>query len=305
VDRTATVGPRAGVDSWARSTLSLLVSLPGVLRTGVALTEGGGRRLLFMPSDRTSTSALEWCDLDAYEDVPLNTTVRTGRPVIGTLDDLSGRYPDFVDRQSPEVLGIASVPLSASGQILGGIVLYYGALQTFDDQHLESLQRMGSELGETLVAAREARTVLGWEPDTETLPTGAVGATQVVSADLRCVRLAREFVRSTLTEWDVDPDTTHTAVLCVSELVTNAIIHTDAGCELRLVLLDAVLRVSVRDTGTATARLGSGSESVLAVRGRGLQLVDALSTRWGSELSASGLTVWCDLSVPQSPRRGA
>jgi hypothetical protein len=30
----------------------------------------------------------------------------------------------------------------------------------------------------------------------------------------------------------------------------------------------------------------------LAVHGRGLQLVDAFSTRWGSELDAVGMTVW-------------
>ena len=30
----------------------------------------------------------------------------------------------------------------------------------------------------------------------------------------------------------------------------------------------------------------------LAVHGRGLQIVDACSTRWGSELDAVGMTVW-------------
>lgn len=83
------------------------------------------------------------------------------------------------------------------------------------------------------------------------------------------------------------------AILCLSELVTNAIIHTDAGCELRVVIDRGVLTTTVRDGGSSVViDLSSVTVDPLAVHGRGLRLVDALSTRWGSELDAVGMTVW-------------
>ena len=35
----------------------------------------------------------------------------------------------------------------------------------------------------------------------------------------------------------------------------------------------------------------------LAGHGRGLQLVEMLTSRWGSELDADGMTVWCELEM--------
>ena len=66
--------------SAARSTTS--VPLPGVARVGLALTEGGGRRLRFV-ADREGDAAdeLDWCHIDAYDDVPLTAVVRDGEPV--------------------------------------------------------------------------------------------------------------------------------------------------------------------------------------------------------------------------------
>src|SRR4051812_19025319 len=72
-------------ETWARSALAQLGHLPGVHRAGLALAEGGGRRLLFTASDRNNEDSVEWWEVDAYEDVPLNQTVRTGEAVVGSL----------------------------------------------------------------------------------------------------------------------------------------------------------------------------------------------------------------------------
>src|SRR5436190_20687147 len=85
-------------ETWARSALAQLGHVPGVHRAGLALAEGGGRRLLFTASDRDNEGSVEWCDVDAYEDVPLNHTVRTGEAVVGSLDDLARRYGAFAAR---------------------------------------------------------------------------------------------------------------------------------------------------------------------------------------------------------------
>ena len=76
-------------------------------------------------------------------------------------------------------------------------------------------------------------------------------ATYLVTADPRAVAPARHFLLNTLAKWGVDDDTVDTAVLCQSELITNAVIHTGAGCELRIVLDDGVLTTTVRDGGSA------------------------------------------------------
>jgi anti-sigma regulatory factor (Ser/Thr protein kinase) len=283
-------------EAWVRSAFQELTALPGVLRTGVALTDGGGRQLLFTASDRDSQH-VEWCEVDAYEDVPLNNAVRTGKLVVGPLADLSARYPEFVARQARDVRGVASVPLSADGEILGGFVLFYAAPQPFDAPQLDRLRGLGEKLGEELRRPQRGGTLRGRSLASEPVPVGARAATHVIAGAPDEVHLARQFVRSTLAAWGIDGDTLHTAVLCVRELVTNAIIHTKAGCEIRVLLHDGVLTAQVRDAGPAVARPDTSRRDPLAVRGRGLQLVEALSARWGSELDPRGMTVWCELAV--------
>ena len=78
----------------------------------------------------------------------------------------------------------------------------------------------------------------------------------------------------------------------VSELVTNALLHTHAGCSVRVVLDRGVLTTSVRDAGVRGVRHAPAPEEPLQVHGRGLQLVESLSSRWGSDLDSSGTTVW-------------
>ena len=87
-------------DTWVRSAFAQLSEVPGVHRSGLALAEGGGRRLLFTASDRDNELGVDWCEVPAYEDVPLNLSVRTGEQVVGSLDDLAGRYPVFTGRQT-------------------------------------------------------------------------------------------------------------------------------------------------------------------------------------------------------------
>jgi anti-sigma regulatory factor (Ser/Thr protein kinase) len=81
-------------------------------------------------------------------------------------------------------------------------------------------------------------------------------------------------------------------VLCLSELVTNALIHTPTGCAVRVLLDDGVLTTTVRDAGASDAGTVEPLEDPLRVHGRGLQLVEAVAARWGSELDSVGTTVW-------------
>lgn len=276
-----------------RSALAQLGQMPGVHRAGLALAEGGGRRLLFCASDRDNECSVAWCEVDAYEDVPLNDSVRTGTAVVGSLDELGGRYPAFAERQSPKTRALAALPIVAAGHVQGGYALFYDRPQRFDRPQLAELEDLGERLGADLRRVQRATTHASRSLEDEPVPHGAHAATYSVAADPRAVAHARHFMLSTLAAWGVDEGTVDNAILCLSELVTNAIIHTDAGCELRIVVDRGVLTTTVRDGGSSVVvDLGSVTVDPLAVHGRGLQLVDALSTRWGSELDAVGMTVW-------------
>lgn len=282
-----------GGDAWARAALDRLTSLPDVHRAGLALAEGGGRRLLFAASDRDNEPRMDWCHIDAYYDVPLNTSVRTGRPVAGSLDDLAPRYPEFVRRQrSTSTCALAAAPLCAAGQVLGGYVVFYACPQAFGSDQQRTLEEIGGELGAELRRTQRARTLPTRSLADEPVPDGAKAATHRAEGHPRDVAAARRFLRATLQAWGVDDDTADTATLCLSELVTNAIIHTGAGCEVRVVLDDGVLITTVRDGGSSTLAPSSGSDDPLAVHGRGLQVIHALASRWGSELDTVGTTVW-------------
>ena len=289
--------PGAETEAWVRSAFGVLSCTPGVSRVGLALAEGGGRRLSFTASDRDHRESTDWCDVDAYDDVPLNNTIRTGRLIFGSLEELAGRYRGFVGRQQASTCALASVPLVAAGQVMGGFVLFFDSDQAFDLRQRTDLERLGEELGEALRLGQRATALPNRSLADEAVPEGARVATYVATAELRAVASARRFTEETLTGWQLPDDPVDVAVLCVSELVTNAIIHTVAGCQVRLMLHDGVLTISVRDAGTGGRDAHPPSDDPLAGHGRGLQLVEMISTRWGSELDAVGMTVRCEIAL--------
>ncbi|MGW8061228.1 ATP-binding protein [Streptomyces ziwulingensis] len=108
---------------------------------------------------------------------------------------------------------------------------------------------------------------------------------------------ARRLTRARLNGWSVCEDTCDTAALVVSELVTNAIVHTASRhivCELH----DGadLVRIAVRDEGCAPGRpLPSADQQPEDEHGRGLLLVDALCDAWGAHEHGPGLLVWAEL----------
>jgi len=115
-------------------------------------------------------------------------------------------------------------------------------------------------------------------------------------ADHANVAHARRRVRAHLKRRRYDEDTCETALLLVSELFTNAVLHTASvtiGCVVRQI--GRHLRIEVRDEGGGAAIPEPGPAAVGAVNGRGLMLVEALSAAWGVARDGDGQTVWCDL----------
>ncbi|MER6614376.1 ATP-binding protein [Streptomyces xantholiticus] len=112
------------------------------------------------------------------------------------------------------------------------------------------------------------------------------------------VSRARKLVSARLAGWGVDGDPHDTALLVVSELFTNAIVHTDGhlvAC--RLHAGTERLRITVQDQGCAATgpRVCHGAQGE---RGRGLLLVEAVSCAWGTYDAApgTGRAVWAELT---------
>lgn len=89
------------------------------------------------------------------------------------------------------------------------------------------------------------------------------------------------------------------AMLVVSELVTNAIVHAGTAVDLDLeVLPGEVLEVHVSDgSRTPPAR----RPVVDASGGAGIRLVEQLSSDWGCDITAHGKTVWCRMPLVGAP----
>jgi anti-sigma regulatory factor (Ser/Thr protein kinase) len=95
------------------------------------------------------------------------------------------------------------------------------------------------------------------------------------------------------------------ATLLTSELVTNAILHTDSGKPGGMVTIailglpDGIL-VEVSDGGSASAPVVK--TDALAGEGQGLYLVQQLASQWGYRRDRAGTTVWFHLAArPPGP----
>ncbi|MFK4144685.1 SpoIIE family protein phosphatase [Streptomyces sp. NPDC004065] len=107
-------------------------------------------------------------------------------------------------------------------------------------------------------------------------------------------RHARRFTRRTLRTWGVSEDDTDAILLVVSELVTNALVHTDGQVRLDLTLVNHRLRVAVADASPRTP-IKPTSIGWEATGGRGILLVEAMSTAWGTLPVSGGKQVWCEM----------
>jgi PAS domain S-box-containing protein len=130
------------------------------------------------------------------------------------------------------------------------------------------------------------------------LPAEAVAAWPL-PAEPQAAREARRLVCEQLSAWNLG-DLTMTTELLVSELVGNVARHAKGPVALRM-LRSRTLICEVSDGSLTTPRIRRAS--VLDEGGRGLQLVAALSRRWGTRYTATGKCIWTEqvLTGPEMP----
>jgi serine/threonine-protein kinase RsbW len=115
------------------------------------------------------------------------------------------------------------------------------------------------------------------------------------------VAAARRFVVGAIGAGGPARDVTR---LLVSEAATNAVLHSGSGSEggtfsVEYRVSDDLLRVEVHDGG-GPAGPRRRVHLLESMTGRGLELFDALSDRWGVAGGPQGWTVWFELDLAEA-----
>jgi signal transduction histidine kinase len=107
---------------------------------------------------------------------------------------------------------------------------------------------------------------------------------------------ARSFVHSTLEAWHRD-DLVDDAELLVSELVTNALMHTGAThASVGITAHDDIVRIEVEDPSPVPL-VRAVKTDLSKPGGLGLGIVDSIARRWGVVQADRSKTVWFELSA--------
>ena len=125
--------------------------------------------------------------------------------------------------------------------------------------------------------------------------TGAPEFRTALPGEATSAAEARRFVAARLAEAGLD-EVVDTAVLLVSELVANAVLHAHTDLVVVVRIDEELITVEVHD-GSAGAPAPKHYSS-LSGTGRGLVLVEALADGWGMEPTHGGKFVWFELRRP-------
>ena len=160
----------------------------------------------------------------------------------------------------------------------------------------------------TVAAAAGAVGYIGKDLAPTELPAAITDVTRVVDRlhavlaktsghlppDLRSAKEARQMVRRTLEGW-TDEERIDDIVLCVSELVTNAVVHAESGPRVLVHVRPKVIHVEISDDCEAHPVVRGASPEDTS--GRGMSILSAFSDRWGSlRRSGGGKTVWFEVA---------
>jgi anti-sigma regulatory factor (Ser/Thr protein kinase) len=122
------------------------------------------------------------------------------------------------------------------------------------------------------------------------MPTFRISLEQTAASPGR----ARAGVRSFIEEYELctEPEV---ALLVLSELVTNAVVHGATPIQVIVTGEAGKLRIDVADGDNHSPRPQLRVGDAEQVGGRGLQIVNALSQQWGTTTHEHGKSVWAEI----------
>ncbi|MGW5480286.1 SpoIIE family protein phosphatase [Streptomyces sp. NPDC004008] len=248
------------------------------------------------------------CPYAVYDPITRRCTMaRAGHPP-PVIVDPQGQvvFPDL-PAGAPLGLGLGLVPFESVELELaeGSLLALYtdGLVESRDDDIDVGLRRLGIALAQTgspledlCSRAIEALPTQAPADDVTLLlaRTRALEPAQVASWELpsepTAASTARQVAARQLSAWGLE-HLVATVELIVSELVTNALRHSEGPNRLRLIQ-HQVLTCEVFDSDTSRPR--PRHPRILDENGRGLYLVAQLSRRWGSRSATDGKVVWAE-----------
>ncbi|MGW3626553.1 ATP-binding SpoIIE family protein phosphatase [Streptomyces sp. NPDC000880] len=311
------------------------VSVMGQLRSGVRAyaTEGhdpasvltrSNRLLVGFDTDLFATCCCMWLELD------------TGVACIASAGHQPPAITDVEGRMIDPRLTVGP-PLGVDAGMAYGqsySVLPPGAIAALFTDGLLNARRLGTDggtdwlldrlaegrgedlevLADRLVGGRDPRAhrdddiallLTRYEGAPEGTP-GRVARMSIQRHDLQQVRQLRHFLGDVMRGWRIEGIQDDLELLA-SEVVTNALIHAHSEVDVRLREYPDRIRVEVRDSdphppvpaAVLTMDEGSNQESE---SGRGLLIVEAVASLWGSSPAGRGKTTWFELAIPAAGR---
>jgi anti-sigma regulatory factor (Ser/Thr protein kinase) len=129
----------------------------------------------------------------------------------------------------------------------------------------------------------------------------SIRSAELLRLRLRCDESAPALARRALAKLAVIEPVRDAALLIVSELATNAVIHSgsepEEEFELRAELVPVGLRIEVTDPGRSnTTPVRREGDTPGPEGGMGLRVVEALARRWGSKRDHQ-FVVWAELAL--------
>ncbi len=232
---------------------------------------------------------------------PVEVVHLTGRLDAATVADLRAAVLDCL-ADEPDVLVIDVHGLTVTDGYEGAFAALAGQAQTWPGTVLvlahasprltAAVRRCGADLASypSVRTAREAQS-----PEhapsriRETLPAATVAAP-----------LARRVVDQACRAWAL-PDLSDPAQLIVTELVANAVRHAGTLMTLTVSVHGRHLQISVIDHDPRPPQPNSANP--VDEHGRGLQMIEALGSDWGTVAVRDGKVVWARVAVPSANQR--
>lgn len=117
-----------------------------------------------------------------------------------------------------------------------------------------------------------------------------------IVAERQAVPKARRLVLAVVREWDLQltPEALEELALLCSEIIANAVRHTPGPSTVTVLWTGSRLRVEVTDT--APGLPAPRGCTLNAESGRGLMLIAAIATDWGTTPTPTGKAVWFEMA---------
>ncbi|MFI7606095.1 SpoIIE family protein phosphatase [Micromonospora sp. NPDC049366] len=221
-------------------------------------------------------------------------------------------YAEFVDLPVGAPLGLGSRPATGTVRFAPGdtLLLFSDGVVERRRQSLtagldalaDAVTDAGSGDPRALCAVATAAVSGTTEDDVAVLAVEHAlkpsrSASMEVPAEPTAPSRVRHWMTAQLGEWQVPEPVIGAAVLCTSELTTNALLHAGTAARVEIDLSAERLLVSVADSGTRGTVTRTQTDT-LSSRGRGLGLIEELSDAWGTDPTVRGSTVWFEILLP-------